>query len=178
MSVTTYKYASTCFLCRSQQNTNSKLLGMDHEISEEQRACSSGRTGRTRQKSSASSSTNAGLTKTLGGDPPPFNDWTSLARDPSGKSIYMYGGVRPNSQTSTSDFYRLDFETKSWTNLTVCPRIPFTSAAAPTQSKFLFFRTLCCTWMVCLILIRQKRRVSPSSIIHPVPFSPPMTAIL
>ena len=122
------------------------------------------------KKSLGSTSKNYGLMKTLGGDPPALNDWTSLVRDPSGESVYLYGGVRPNSQTSTCDFYRLDFETKNWTNLTVRPPIPFTSAAALTQNAFLFFRTLYCIWMVCLIPVKQRRRLSPFSTIRPAPF--------
>jgi hypothetical protein len=146
MSVTTYECASIYFPCRSQQNTNSKLLGMDHESPEELHARSSDRTGRKRtrgrghtsstQKPLTSSSTNTGLTKTLGGDPPPFNDWTSLARDPSGEAIYMYGGVRSNSQTSTSDFHRLDFDTRNWTNLTV--RTPFHSRLLQLVNFYFF----------------------------------------
>lgn len=131
------------------------------------------------QKSLASSSTNSGFTKTFGGDPLPFNDWISLARDPSGQFMYVYEGIRPNSQTSNFDFDRLDFEMKSWTNLAVRFPIPFTSAAAPIQNEILFFRTLCCIWTPgSLIPVGQKRRLSPSSITHPVLFSQPTTSNL
>jgi hypothetical protein len=58
-------------------------------------------------------------TKQMEGELPPFNDWGSFVVDHDHQKIYAYGGYRPNSETSTADFFSCDMTTLQWRNLTV-----------------------------------------------------------